>query len=190
VQFNFDLPGTLDTQLSVGQQPASITVRGEGDTVVSPTGTESGESRPLAALAPGVKRLKSFVQSPQNVLATRVVCQPGQTLRPQLFELIGLVVVVKRDAAGFPGGASLFERTVVQVASFVQLRGEEFSLFRGGIQAMFVGDAQLFSLLRSNVFPRSSFAYLTDGASIVAARPKRGNFATEVPEIRHAYFDC
>jgi hypothetical protein len=183
MQLNFDLPGTLDTQLSVGQQPASVTVRGEGDTVVSPTGTESGESRPLAALAPGVKRLKSIVQSPENVLAARVVRQPGQTLRPQLFELIGLIVVVKRDAAGFPGVASLFERTVIQVASFVQLRSEEFCLLMGGIQAIFVGDAQQFPLLRSNLFAHGSFAYLPDGASIVASRPKRGNSPPKFPKF-------
>ena len=45
VQFNFDMPRTLDPQFAVVEQPAAIPVRRKGNAVVAAEGTKSGEPR-------------------------------------------------------------------------------------------------------------------------------------------------
>src|SRR5262249_41135414 len=94
VQLNFDGAGSLDTEFPLVQKSASVAIRRKRDAVISSARTEPGESRSLATFTPGVEPLESLVQPPQNILATGIISQLGQAIRPYLFELIGLLEVV------------------------------------------------------------------------------------------------
>ena len=78
-----------------------------------------------------------------------------------------MIVVMKRNAARLPRTATFFQGAVIEVTGRAQLRSEKFSLFPGRIQAIFVGEAQLFSLLGFDVFANRSGAHLPHGARIV-----------------------
>jgi hypothetical protein len=183
VQFNFDFPGTLDTELAIIQKPTAVAIRGEGDAVVSSTRLESGKARLLAPLAAGIERLEALVQPSQYVLAAGVVSQPDKTLGPHGLELVGLVVVVQADTAVLPSTAPFLQGAVVEVAGFPQLLTEELGLFLGWVQSVLEGDAQLFPLLRFDVFANRGFRNVTDRTGVVATRPQGRNSGAKLAEL-------
>src|SRR5215472_18607444 len=147
VQLDFDQTSALDTQLAVIEQSAAIAVGWKGDAVVAPERTEAREAGFLAASYPGEERLEGLIQPAEHILAAGEVHQSEQPFGPHRLQLLGLVVVVDALAAPFPGVAPFLKRGVVEVASLAELVLEKLNLGFGWVEAVFVGEAHLLSLL-------------------------------------------
>src|ERR1700746_1802728 len=141
VQLDLDETSALDTQLPVFEQSAAIAVGRKGDTVVPPERTEAREAGLVAASYASEERLEGLIQPAEHILAAGEVGQSEQPFFPHRLQLLGLVVVVHALAANFPSVAPFLKRSVVEVASLVELVLEELNLGLVGVQAVFVGEA-------------------------------------------------
>ena len=132
MQFDLDVPRTLDAQLSVVEQPAAVGIGRKGDAVIAAERTEPREARRIPALASGKESLKGLVDPPQNILAAREIRQRQAAIGAHRLQLVRLVIVVDRLAANPPRPDPLFKRSVVEAGRVPQLAVEKFHLGCGG----------------------------------------------------------
>src|SRR5215469_520342 len=167
VQLQLDETSAMDTQLAVIEQSAAVAVGRKGDAVVPPERTEAREAGLLATSYPSEERFEGLIQPAEHVLAAREVDQSEQPFGAHRFQLVGLVVVVDALAPSFPSLAPFLQGGVVEVASLVELVLEKLNLGLVGVQAVFVAEAHLLSLVTLDVFAHHGCARRADPASVI-----------------------
>src|SRR5215831_10882971 len=146
-------PAPSIRKLSRIQQSAPITLAGEGNAVVAPLRTVTREARSLSTFHPGKEGLIRLVHPTQHILAAGEVRQADPSFPTHRLQLIRLVVVINRLAAGFPGIVAFLPGGMVQRARFAQLPCEKLRRGLGWIQPGLVRQAHLFALLALEVLP-------------------------------------
>jgi hypothetical protein len=157
VQFEFDLPDALEIELPRVEQPAPVAVTREGQAVVTAARPEARKPDLAPALLDAPEEsFEVLVQAAQHVLAAGEVGQFEVAGRPNLLQLICLIVVVQRQALDAVSVTALLKRGVVEPAGFSQLPVKRRDLLRRGVEAVAKG----FSLFYNWVSQvgRASFA--------------------------------
>jgi hypothetical protein len=129
VQFDLDLPDTLNAQQVIVQLDA-VAVTRERNAIESMPTFEPRIASLFATLGTAKERIKRLANTVKDVLAAREVRQPEVTSGSNLLKLVRLVVVVDRDSL-LPRITAFFERCVVQTARLAQLQAQQFALERG-----------------------------------------------------------
>lgn len=128
VQVDLDFTSALNPKFGCGQL-AAISVGRERDAVIAPERPKSREpDLLLATLAPGKEGSERLVDSSQYVLAAREVGKGEASVRPHRLQLVGLIVVVDRLAANFPGSDAFFQSGVIEAGGFLQFASKEHHL--------------------------------------------------------------
>lgn len=165
------------------REPDAIAIGGEGDRIKAISSSEARVPWLLTGLATPEESLEGLVQASQDVLSGRVVqtSAPG-VLLPDSLQLIGLVIVVDRNAV-LPGIAPFLEGSVVEGASDIQQANE--SLFLASVWVETVDEclAHLFALLLLDIPLDSLRRDMPDSADIVRARPEVRQAALEKREL-------
>jgi hypothetical protein len=172
VQFHFDVSGALDAQFPGVEQSAAIAVRRKSDAIVAAKRAESRESWSVPALAPREESLEGFIDPAQDVLTTREVRQSQAAVRAHRLQLVRLIVIVDRLVADFPRADSFLQGCIVETGSFAQFAGKEGRLGLCRTQAIFEGEAQLFTLLPFDIFAHHSLADRPDRPGVITSAPK------------------
>jgi len=185
VHLQLDTPHALGVDSASIGEVAAVSPGGEGETIVPVAGLKARVARYLPSLDSAEKSLKSLINTPEHVLAGGEVSQVKVAGIPYLFQLIGLVVVVKIDPLHTPGITAFLKRSVIQRASLGKLVFKRSRLLMRGIQAIFESTPlHLLTLLSLNIFPDCGFAHISYRANIVTARPEAGELGAEDGEFR------
>ena len=142
VKLDLDFPHALDVKASIVPELAAVAVGREGVAVEPGPGFEPGEACFMTSPDSAEESSVGLVDPPQHVLAGGVVGQPQVSGDPNRFELVGLGVVVDRDAAHAPGIPALLEGGVVEPTGFGQLEAQGLGLLPVGIEAVLEGFEQ------------------------------------------------
>jgi hypothetical protein len=126
MQLDFDFPDTLNSERVAGEFDA-IAVTGKSEAVETATRFESRIARRLVPLHSKEERLERLVYPTKNVLAARKICKTEIASGSNLFQLVGLRVVVDRDSL-LPSVPTLLKSGVVKTAGFPQLLVESIRL--------------------------------------------------------------
>ena len=113
VELDLQASNPLDVQLPVIPELAAVAINRQGVAVEATPGLEPWESSFLPSLAPAKEGLKSLIDPAQHILTSRVVNQAEISSRPNLFKLIGLVVVVHRYPGHAPGVPTLLKGGII-----------------------------------------------------------------------------
>ena len=115
MQLHFDWSDALHAQHVVMQLEA-IPVTWERDAVEATTTFESRVARFLTPFHSAEERLVSLVHTAENILAAGKVCQPQVPSGTNLFQLLGLGVVVDRNSLS-PRITTFLQRRIVDYTS-------------------------------------------------------------------------
>jgi hypothetical protein len=126
VQFNFNFPDPLNPK-HITRKPDTVSVTWKGNTIEAATRLKSWIASLLMPLDSKKESLKGFIHSPQDILATREVCQTQIVRSTNVLQLIRLHIVANRDSL-FPSVSTLLKGGVVQTASLTQLVVESVRL--------------------------------------------------------------
>ena len=126
VQFNCNFPDPLNPK-PIPRKPDTVAVTWKGTTSEAARRLKSWIASLLMPLDSKKESLKGFIHAPQDILATREVCQTHIVRRTNVLQLLGLRIVANRDAL-FPSVATLLKGGVVQTASLTQLLVESVRL--------------------------------------------------------------
>src|SRR5208283_4105284 len=119
MQLHFDWSDALHAQHVVMQLDA-IPVTWERDATEATTTFESRVASFLTTFHSAKERFVSLVHAAENILAAGKVCQPQVASGTNLFQLIGLGVVVDRNSL-FPRITTFLQRRIVQATGFVDI---------------------------------------------------------------------
>jgi len=188
MHLQFDGADSLNLELPTLGKVASVSPGREGIAIEPVPGLEAGIARFLASLYPAKESFKGLVNPPEHILAGRVVSESEVSRIPNLFELIGLVVVVEADPLHPPRLTPFLESCIIKRAGFRQLMFKSCSLFPVWIKAVFECSAlHLFTLLLLNISSYRLFTDVTHSSNIVAARPQGRQFRPQCWEFRAKY---
>src|SRR5208282_5528217 len=95
-------------------EPDAISVGGKGNAVESTVRFESRIAGILAKLYPAKERFERLIHTAKHVLRAGVIRQATVFGRTDVFELIRLVVVVKRLATGFVSITAFLKGRIVE----------------------------------------------------------------------------
>ena len=151
VHLQLDYADPLNLEPAGVRKVATIPPGWEGVAAELVPGLEAGISASFPSLDTPKENLESLINPPQHVLAGGEVGESEVAGIPYLFELAGLVVVVKADPLHTPRLTPLLERSIIQGAGLRKLMLKGCRLFLAGIEAILKSPAHLFTFLRFNV---------------------------------------
>jgi hypothetical protein len=183
MQLQLNLPHVLNAQLVVFQQSASVAITGKRDAVISADGPKARIASFLASLDAGEETLESFVNATQYILTAREVSERQVAIGANLFQLIGLIVVVDRNVRNAVGIAAFVKRGIVEAASFGQLAVKRHDLSVAWVESIFEILSQLSTLLICDVLLDRRLRDVAHGTDVVTATPKRGKSRFQKREL-------
>src|SRR5882672_8240834 len=114
MQFDLDGAYALQSQFAVVEHFAAVTVSRKGDAVVATDRAKSRRTWRLAVLDAVKERIESLINATQHILTAREVGKSQIAIGANLFQLIGLIVIVDRTAQDAIGVAALLNGGIVE----------------------------------------------------------------------------
>ena len=173
MQLQLNLSHALNMQFPVFQQSASIAVTGEGNAVVSAGSPKAGITSFLTSLDASEESFESLINTAQYILTAREVSERQIAVGANLFQLIGLIVVVDRSVTNAVRFTALLKRGIVETASFNQLAVKRHDLSVTGIKPVFKILLQLSTLLICDVLLDRRLRDVAHRADVITSTPKR-----------------
>jgi len=142
----------------------------------------------FSLLKPSKESLERFIKSAKHVLSSTVVqkCVFGICV-PNLFNLIGLVIVVKRNVVLLPSVSAFLKPSIIKGSGYVKQILKSLRLNLAGIHPVKECFTHLFALLLLNILSNCRFANVSDCANIIAPRPKARQLGTQLRKFRAKY---
>src|SRR5882672_11433843 len=137
MQFNLDGAYALQSQFAVVEHFAAVAVSRKGNAVVATDRVKSRITWRLAVLDAIKERIESPINATQHILATREVGKSQIARGANLFQLIGLIVIVDRVVRDAISVAALLNGGVVEAAGFSQLAIKRGNLRAGRVESVF-----------------------------------------------------
>lgn len=126
----------LNAQLARGQKTNPVTVGRKGNAVEALMRLKAGKAGLFASFDAAKEGFVGLIHPTQNVLTARKISQADKSFSANLFELIGLSVVVDGRTRHFPCVPSLLQGCIVEFAAFAQLLFKGLLLGFVGIKAI------------------------------------------------------
>lgn len=120
MQFDFDFADTLHTQ-SIACEFDAVVVTRECDAIETTARLEAREARFLVSLHPKKKGFVRFIDTTKDVLAARKIRQCQVACRSNIFQLIGLVVIIQRLLVAAISLPPFLQCAIIKTAGFAQL---------------------------------------------------------------------
>jgi hypothetical protein len=181
--FHFQLAHTLDIELPVVPDLATIAIAGKGIAVEAGAGLEARVARFFAPLPTSKEGFERLVDPPQHILAGGEIRQAEMSGVPNRFELVRLIVVGQRGVCFAVRIAALLERGVVQETGFAKLGFQGFPLSPRRIDSIPKGFLHLRGFLGFDVGAYRGVAHVADRSRIVRPAPQRGQAGAQVRKV-------
>jgi len=141
MQLQLDYANALNLQPIV-DNVATVSPNGECEAVKPITGLKPRITRLLPRFHPAKEGFVCLINTAKHILTSRIVGKVKAACMSYLFELIGLVIVVKASLLHLPSISTLLEGSIIQMTSLRKLIVKGYHLLFAWVKAIFVGSSQ------------------------------------------------